>query len=443
MLARNARLLATLIAAALTTGGLTGCTPPGAEEEQDTLPTDPVPVQAVQVELTTLRPSVDLIGTLVVKPENSTVVSPQIAGWIQKVSVVEGVKVRQGDEVVLFDSRLAEVDVDKAEAAVAEKEAILARLKRGRLPQEIEMAQQELRKSEEQTDAVRQEIAAIEPLWQKKEISELQYQKVESSLRAAEAAQAFARANLELLQAGTPQEEILEAEARLALAKSELEAARLNSDLCRIASPISGTVTQVFARQGAFVERSAPLLNIDDLSSLFMQVRIPSIYMAKVQAGARVDVGLTTFPGQVLSGTVSRISGEADTATGDMDAFVELPNGDDLLRPGLACRGRLLLPEMPDVLAIPVAAVADHAGTPVVTVVRNGKAHEVEVTLGTRTQDLVQVTAGLEEGDVVVTEGGYGLPDGCPVRVAPESAETSPTADPAAATPEIAGPMFR
>lgn len=433
MLARNARLLAILIAVMLTTGGLTGCKQPGAEEEQDTLPTDPVPVQAVQVELTTLRPAVDLIGTLVVKPENSSVISPQIAGWIQKVSVVEGAKVRQGDEVVIFDSRLAEVDVKKAEASVAEKEATLARLKRGRLPQEIEMAQQELRKCEEQTDAIRQEIAAVEPLWQKKEISELQYQKVESSLRAAEAAQAFARANLELLKAGTPQEEILEADARLEMAKSELAAAKLNFDLCRIVSPITGTVTQVFARQGAFVERSAPLLRIDDLSNLFMQVRIPSIYMAKVQAGAPVDVRLTTFPGQILSCAVSRVSGEADAATGDMDAFVEIPNGDDLLRPGLACRGRLQLPEIPNVLAIPVAAVADHAGTPVVTVVRDGKAHEVEITLGTRTQDLVEVAAGLEAGDWVVTEGGYGLPENCPVRVAPHSSTTGPAINPAPA----------
>ena len=207
------------------------------------------------------------------------------------------------------------------------------------------MAQQEVRKCEEQTGTIRQEIAAIEPLWQKKEISELQYHKVESSLRAAEAAEAFAHANLELLQAGTPREEILEADARLAMAHSELAAARLNFELCRIASPISGTVTQVFARQGTFAERSVPLLRIDDLSNLFMQVRIPSIYMAKVQAGAPVDVQLTTFPGQVLSGTVSRISGEADAATGDMDAFVEISNSDDHLRPGLACRGRLRLPE--------------------------------------------------------------------------------------------------
>jgi multidrug efflux pump subunit AcrA (membrane-fusion protein) len=408
----------------LTACVLSGCREAVVEEEQDTLPKQPVPVQAVEARLTALRPSIDLVGTLVVVPERSTVISPQTGGWVQKVSVVEGARVSQGDEIVVLDARLAEADVAKAEASVAEQEATLARLKRGYLPQEIEAARQEVRKCDEQADSITLEVAALEPLWKNKEVPELQYQKVEASRRAAEAAQAAAQARLELLLAGTPSEEISEAEARLAMARAELAAAKLNLDLCRITSPISGTVTRLFARQGAFAERSVPLLNIDDLSKLFMQVRIPSVHMASVEPGARVEVRLATYPGQVFSGTVARISGEADPATGDVDAFVEIPNDNALLRPGLACRGRLWLPERPGVLAIPVAAVADHAGRAVVTVVLNGKAREVEVALGTRTRDEVEITQGLEAGQWVVTEGGYGLPDDCPVKIVSNPADT-------------------
>jgi multidrug efflux pump subunit AcrA (membrane-fusion protein) len=397
------------------------------EEEQDTLPTQPVPVEAVEARLTTLRPSVDLVGTLVVIPERSTVISPQIGGWIEKVSVVEGAKVGQGDEVVVLDSRLVQADVAKAEASVAEKEATLARLKRGYLPQEIEAARQEVRKCDEEADAIAREVAALEPLWKSKEVPDLQYRKVEASQRAAEAAQAAAQARLDLLLAGTPREEIAEVEARLAMARAELTAARLNLDLCRITSPIAGTVTQLFARQGAFADRSVPLLNVDDLSVLFMQVRIPSIHMAEVAAGARVEVRLATYPGQDFSGVVARISGQADPATGDVDAFIEIPNDKGLLRPGLACGARLWLPEMSGVLAIPPAAVADHAGTAVVTVVEDGKAREVEVALDTQTDDLVEVTGGLEAGQWVVTEGGYGLPDGCPVKIVSNLSEPAGT----------------
>ncbi|HUT10869.1 MAG TPA: efflux RND transporter periplasmic adaptor subunit [Thermoguttaceae bacterium] len=429
MFAHHPRLLAAFTAVFLTACALCGCKEAVVEEEQDTLPKEPVPVEAVEARLTTLRPSIDLVGTLVVIPERSTVISPQIGGWIQKVSVVEGVEVGQGDELVVLDGRLAKADVAKAKASVAEKKATLARLERGYLPQEIEAARQEVRKCDEQADSIALEVAALEPLWKSKEVPDLQYQKVEASRRAAEAAQAAAQAHLELLLAGTPPEEIAEAEARLAMAHAELAAAKLNSNLCQITSPISGRVTQLFARQGAFAERSVPLLNIDDLSKLFMQVRIPSIHMANVQPGARVDVRLPTYPGQVFSGTVARISGEADPATGDIDAFVEIPNDNALLRTGLACRGRLWLPEMPNVLAIPVAAVADHAGKAVVTVVEDGKAREVEVALGTQTHDQVEITKGLEAGQWVVTEGGYGLPDDCPVKIVSNLSEPARTPD--------------
>jgi len=430
MFMSHMRVWAALALAGLMACGTTGCKKAAPEEEEENpLPKEPVPVQAVQAELTTLKPSVDLVGTLVALPEHTTVVSPQVGGWIQRVSVVAGTAVQAGDELVLLDTRLAQVEAAKAAASVAEKEATLARLKRGYLPQEIEMARHEVRRSQEMVASLQAESEALKPLWQKKEVPELQVQKVESSLRAAVAAEAAADAKLKLLLAGTPPEEIAEVQAQLAMAQAESAAAKLNLELCRITSPIAGTITQLAARQGMFVERSSPLLTVVDLSKLFMQVRIPSIHMTKVQTGARVEVRVLSRPDEILSASVARISGEADPTTGDVDAFVEIANGQGL-RPGLACRGRLWLPEMPDTLVVPVAAVADHAGTPVVTVARDGKAHEIEVAVGVRTADQVQITKGLSPGDWVITHGGYGLPEGCPVTMVsdpPSQKMASPT----------------
>ena len=65
---------------------------------------------------------------------------------------------------------------------------------------------------------------------------------------------------------------------------------------------------------------------------------------------------------------------------------------------------------------MPVSAVGDHDGQTVVTVVRDGKAEETAVTAGAQADGLVQVLSGLTVGDVVATKGGYGLPDGYPVK---------------------------
>jgi hypothetical protein len=108
-----------------------------------------------------------------------------------------------------------------------------------------------------------------------------------------------------------------------------------------------------------------------------------------------------------------------------VDVFVLIKNDAGTLVPGLACRVRLFLPELRNTLCIPVAAVADRDGTPVVTVVREEKAYEQPVSLGVSTKNKVQVIAGLNAGDWVAIEGGYGLPAGCPVRITPEPAGAS------------------
>ena len=396
---------------------VTGCKKGSSGEaaEGDNLLKEPVPVRAVKVERTILKPSIDVVGTLIAIPEHSTSVSPQIAGWIQKVVLVEGSRVRAGDELMHLDSRLAEADLARATASVDEKAAILQRLKHGPRPEEIEVARHDAHKAEVTIGALRNEIEALKSLQARNEVSPVQFQKAQSSLQAAEAESASAAAKLKLLLAGTRPEEIAEAEARLAAAKAELTTATLNLQLCKIASPIDGIVTQLAARQGMYVERTASLATVVDLSKVFMQIRIPSAYWARVKPGAAVDVRVASLPDTTFKGRIARIGGQADPATGDVDALAEIANENGLLCPGLACRGRVWLPDVADALVVPASAIADRAGTPVVSVIRDGKGFEIEVKLGIQTQEKTQVIEGLAPGDTVITEGGYGLPEGCPV----------------------------
>lgn len=411
----------------LTAFAVTGCQQAASEEAatEDDLPKEPVPVRAVKVERTNLKPSIDLVGALVAIPENSASISPQMAGWIKKVMVVEGSRVRAGDALLHLDSRLAEADCARATATMDAKAAILQRLKHGPRAEEIEVARHDAHKAEVAIGALRNEIEALKGLQARGEVSPVQFQKAQSSLEAAEAESASAAAKLKLLEAGTRPEEIAEAEAGLAAAQAELTTAKLNSELCTITSPIDGTITQLAARQGMYVDRTASLATVVDLSKLFVRVRIPSAYLAQVKPGANVEVRLASIPGRSFHAHIARIAGQADAETGDVDAMAEVANEDGLLRPGLACRSRVWLPEIADALVVPAKAVADRSGTPVVSVVRDGKGFEIEVKLGVQTQDKTQVIDGLAPADTVITEGGYGLPDGCPVSLLGSGAPTA------------------
>jgi HlyD family secretion protein len=419
LLAAVVALLVVALVVIVATGGK-GQTPEESGGEKTTLPTKPVPVQAAKVEQATLHPSVDLMGTIMAVPERTAVISAQLGGWVKDVKVVAGKPVRAGAVLVTLDDRLTDVDVTRSQAVVAEKQAILARLKRGFLPHELEAARKRRDKAKADMESLNGELAALKPLLARNELSPVQYDTKAKALEGARATLSEAEAHLQLLEAGTPHEQIDEAQALLKVATADLRRAELSKEWCAIRSPINGVVTQVAARQGQFFNQAVPLVTVMDLSEVLVHLRIPSAHFAKVSIGTKVDVTVRGAPTGTLQGTVTRISGEADPLTGNVDVYASVKNG-HLLRPGLSCRARVWLPDIPDVPVVPVNAVADHSGTSVVTVIRDQKAFEVKVELGTETADLVQILKGLSPGDVVATVGGYGLPEGCPVEILTES----------------------
>jgi membrane fusion protein (multidrug efflux system) len=377
----------------------------------------PVLVEVASVERATLRPTLDLVGTIVAVPEQTAMISPQLGGWVVKLDVREGDRVAAGQPLVHLDARTAHTDVLRARALVAEKEAALKRLKRGYLPQELEVARQDRDKAKATVAGLQAEVAALDVLRRRGELSQVQYDTKVKTLESAAAALASAEAHYKLLQEGTPSELIEEAQSLLDAARADLEHAELTLEWCTMTSPIDGVVVQLLAHQGQFFDRAVPLATVMDLSSVFVQLRIPSREFGKVHLGTQVDVQLMAIPGQEFHGSMARISGEADPLTGNVNMFARIENTEGKLRPGLACQARVWLPEIPEALSVPVAAIADHSGTPVVTLIRDGKAHETVVELGAETHDRVQVLQGLQAGDLVATAGGYGLPEDCPVRV--------------------------
>ncbi len=377
----------------------------------------PVQVEAATVEQITLHPSLDLVGQIAAIPERTAVVSSQAGGWVNRVAVVEGQEVRTGDTLLTLDSRLAESDLSRVQAALAEKQAALARLKQGNLPEEIDAARRERDGAQATVEGLQSELSALQDLVDRKEISQVQYQSKQKALETAQAALAAAQARMLLMEHGTRPKAIAEAQAQVDAAKADMKAAELAVAWCTIRSPIDGVVVQLAARRGQYFDRAAVLATIIDLSKLFAQLRIPSDALEGVKIGTTVDVRVAAFPKDVYQGQVERLSGEADALSGDITVYVGVVNPNSRLRPGLGCSAHVWLTEIKGALAVPVKAVADHDGTPVVTLIRDGKAAEAPVVLGSEAEGLVQIISGLAAGDLVATKGGYGLPEGYPVEV--------------------------
>lgn len=392
-----------------------GCQRPAEDAEADDPPLKPVPVQVATATTTTLRPSIDLIGTIVPVPERTTEIAAQTDGRITSIAVVEGRTVRAGDVLIELDPRPAEARLAGALAAEQRARATLEKLQHGPRADEIEAARQTARQLTAAARSQAAKLDALRPMHEKGEISEVEFKQAQNRFDAADAEKNAAESRLRLLEVGTRPEELAEARAELAAVEADVASKKLAVEFCTIRSPIGGVVTQLATRVGASVTRTDVLATVIDTSEMFVQARIPSTYYAQVRPGAPAETSTERPDQPAVRGKVARLGPRAHPATGDVDVFVSLDNTSGRLVPGLACRVRIWLPEVEGALSIPAAAVADRDGTPVVTVIRENKAHEQSIELGVTTRDQVQVLSGLEPGDLVATEGGYGLPDGCPV----------------------------
>ena len=205
--------------------------------------------------------------------------------------------------------------------------------------------------------------------------------------------------------------------ARLSLQSAQLSASTAadSVDDYNIKSPISGTVIEKNFKAGDKVDgaSSGTLAVIYDLSYLKLEMAVAELDIGKVEVGQRVEITADALEGQTFEGVVDKVSINGTTANDFTNYPVTIiieDYGD--LKPGMNVSAEIIGEEIPNALCIPVDAVdrgntvtvpgpgaLNEDGTAVVDIT---KLETKEVTLGRSDDEYVEVTGGLEAGDVVL-----------------------------------------
>ena len=173
-----------------------------------------------------------------------------------------------------------------------------------------------------------------------------------------------------------------------------------------VTAPISGVVLARHATPGAIAAESAPLFEIADLSTLWVDLHVFGADMDHIQPGAAVTV-TRLGDGASAATTLERVLPGTATASQSTVARATIRNEDGLWRPGSAVRARITVARQPAPLVVPLGALQTLEGREV-AFVREGEdyvAHPLE--LGRRDAHQVQVLSGLAPGDLVVVEQSY------------------------------------
>ncbi|WP_161958648.1 efflux RND transporter periplasmic adaptor subunit [Ferruginivarius sediminum] len=243
----------------------------------------------------------------------------------------------------------------------------------------------------------------------------------QAELADAEARLELARRNMQRARelfkkgAGTARNlDQAESEFQTATAAVELAKARLTKTT--IEAPFAGIAGLRKVSMGDYVTAGQDMVNIEDIDPLKVDFSIPERYLGALKIEQTVRVTADAFPGDTFQGKVYATDPQIDTGGRSIRVRALIPNDDRMLRPGLFVRVRLQLERRENAILIPEQALVPRGEDRFVFKVVDGKAAQTKVEIGQRRFGHAEILSGLERGDIVVTAGQLKIRDGAPVQ---------------------------
>ena len=238
-------------------------------------------------------------------------------------------------------------------------------------------------------------------------------------------AQANHKRNQELVaQNFISQRSVDESSANLQVAQAKLALAQATAARLRIVAPFDGMAGIRTVNVGDYLKDGADIVNIEDIAAIFVDFRLPERFQTKVQRGQRAIVDIDALPGRKFTAVVQAIDPLVDANGRSVGIRGCIDNRALQLRPGMFARVTAVFGERENARVIPEEAIVPQGGRQTVIKLVDGPdgdtkiAQRVEVKVGIRRPGRVEITDGLQAGDMVVTAGQQRVQrDGMPVRV--------------------------
>jgi RND family efflux transporter MFP subunit len=233
------------------------------------------------------------------------------------------------------------------------------------------------------------------------------------------------QADFEVKQAQTQKAEATLATAQDTIHASEANLRRLEElkGFARVTAPFDGVVTARNVDVGTLINAgnggsAREMFRVAQIQPLRVFVNVPQTYVEQVRSGQVAELRVQEKPGQVFPARVTNISESLDANSRAMLVILETPNPGDVLFPGMYAQVRFISPRTRRALRIPGdAIVLGKTGARVAVVGADRVVHFHSVTLGQDLGSEIEVTSGIGEGDLVVSNPGDAVQEGVAVEV--------------------------
>jgi HlyD family secretion protein len=269
---------------------------------------------------------------------------PQMDGVLAGVAVEEGQQVRRGQVIATLDNRDYGARVELARAAVAEREAALARLRNGSRVEEKREADAQVREARASLDLAASERDRRQALLDRGAVSRSEFDLAERDWRTAKARLEAVEQRTAVVYQPTRSEDLDRAVAELATARARLAEAQAMLEKTIIRAPIDGRVLRKIRKAGESVSANGqtPIVSLGDCSKLHVRADVDEIDVAQLRIGMPAWVRADAYGDRKFTGRVVKIGqalGRKNVRTDEpservdrkiLETLVELDPGQDL-----------------------------------------------------------------------------------------------------------------
>ncbi len=199
---------------------------------------------------------------------------------------------------------------------------------------------------------------------------------------------------------------------KIALIKVRMAELDLAQDRLRetvVIAPFDGVIQQRYVAVGAFVQVGQQLVTVVRTNPLRFQGMVPERAAQALSVGQDLDLEIESVK-VPRKANVTRISPTIEARSRALLFEAVIDNSDGSLRAGLFAEAEVVLDESALATVIPSSALVEFAGAEKVWKVSDGKLREQQVRTGRRTDQLIEITRGLQRGDVILIDGKLGRP---------------------------------
>lgn len=365
-------------------------------EAKQTAPAHAIPVQTVEAREQPWPSLYEATGT--VRATTSAVIAAKLMGYVREVKVQAGDHVKVGQTLVTLDARDLDVSTERAEAALAE------------IRSSIPEADSAIEGAKANLDLAQTTFRRMQDLFNKRSISDQEFDEASAKLKSAQAAFDVAKARRAQL------------DAQAARVQQEVRATQVTRSYAEITAPFAGVVTAKSVDPGTLALPGAPLLTIEREGAFRLEASVEESHAPEIRVGQPVSVTIDGIDHE-LSARVSEIVPAVDSASRSYVVKIDLPSASPALRSGTFGKA-VFASGTRSTLTIPAAAVKEQGQLQSVFIAENGFARNRLITSGQRaavpgSKDQIAVLSGLTAGEKVIFPVPLSLSDGAPIEVTP------------------------